>query len=307
MFKQSFSDLTKLPKEKVLEWLPSIKSVICDADGVLWHSKDAIEGAVDTFNLLSDSGRKTFIVTNNAALSIADFQKKASNLGMNIDEDRILSSSYSCAHFLATKKFQKKVFYMGELGIQYEMEKVGLCCFRVNEKMDRPILEFVKDLKPDPDVGAVVVGRDECFNMAKVMRVGSYLQNPQVIFLGTSLDAAYPIGDNRVMVGSGAMLAAIKTFTGRSPLVLGKPNPWMVAQLTQKGLIEPESTLMVGDTLETDILFAKNCGFQSLLVGTGVNSRKDVAKIVDEGDPQKMDQVPDTYLPSFGHLREFLC
>ncbi|KAH8262030.1 hypothetical protein KR038_005953 [Drosophila bunnanda] len=306
MFKQSFTDLTKLPKDKVRLWLQSIKSVICDADGVLWHLNEAIEGAVDTFNELGDSGRNTFIVTNNAAVPRTDFQKKATKFGMKIDEDRVLTSSYSCAHFLSAKKFQKKVFYMGEYGIQYELEHAGLSCFKVDEKLDKPMLEFVKDLKLDPDVGAVVVGRDECFNMAKVVRAGTYLQNHKVIFLGTCLDAAYPICENRVMVGAGAMLAALKTFTGRMPLVMGKPNPWMVDKLKQKSLIQPESTLMVGDTLQTDILFAKNCGFQSLFVGTGVNSRKDVAKIIDDNDPQEMDQVPDTYLPSFGHLLEFL-
>ncbi|XP_020809720.1 phosphoglycolate phosphatase 1B, chloroplastic [Drosophila serrata] len=304
MFKQSFTDLTKLPKDKVRLWLDSIKSVICDADGVLWHLDKSIEGAVDIFNELGNSGRNIFIVTNNAAISRADFHKKASNFGMKVDKDRILTSAYSCAHFLSAKKFQKKVFFMGEYGIQYELENAGLCCFKEDEKLKRPMQEFVKNLKLDPDVGAVVVGRDECFNMAKVVRAGSYLQNPKVIFLGTCLDAAYPICENRVMVGAGAMVAAIKTFTGRMPLVMGKPNPWMVDKL--KGLIEPKSTLMVGDTLQTDILFAKNCGFQSLFVGTGVNSRKDVAKIIDENDPQKMDRVPDTYLPSFGHLLEFL-
>ncbi|KAH8235174.1 hypothetical protein KR032_009632 [Drosophila birchii] len=304
MFKQSFTDLTKLPKDQVRLWLSSIKSVICDADGVLWHLNEAIEGAVDIFNELGDSGRNTFIVTNNAALSREDFHKKATHFGMKIDADRILTSSHSCAHYLAAKKFQKKVFYMGEYGIKYELENVGLCCFKVDEKLDKPMQEFVKDLQLDPDVGAVVVGRDEFFNMAKVVRAGAYLQNPKVIFLGTCLDAAYPICENRVMVGAGAMLAALKTFTGRKPLVMGKPNPWMGEKF--KDLLEPESTLMVGDTLETDILFAKYCGFQSLHVGTGVNSRKDVVKIIDEDDPKKMDLVPDTYLPSFGLLLEFL-
>ncbi|KAH8296740.1 hypothetical protein KR054_010665 [Drosophila jambulina] len=306
MFKQTFTDLTKVPKDKVRQWLSSIKSVICDADGVLWHLDAAIDGSVETFNYVGDSGRSKFIVTNNAALPRSAFHKKACNFGMNIDEDQIMTSSFSCAHHLASQKFQKKVFYMGEYGIKHEMEKAGLSCFKVDEKMDKPMQEFVKDLELDPDVGAVVVGRDECFNMAKVMRAGFYLQDPKVIFLGTCMDGAYPICPNRVMIGAGAMLASVKAFTGRKPLVMGKPNPWMVDKLTQKGLIEPQSTLMVGDTLETDILFAKNCGFHSLFVGTGVNSRKDVEKIIDANNPEKMDLVPDTYLPSFGHLLEFL-
>ncbi|KAI8038979.1 hypothetical protein M5D96_007689 [Drosophila gunungcola] len=283
---QTCSDLTKLPKQRVRQWLSSFESVICDADGVLWHFAKDIEGAVETFNHLKSTGRNTFIVTNNSETSRKDV----------IEEESVLTSSYSCANFLATKKFQKKAFVMGEYGIHYELENLGICSAKVSETLERPIHEFVADLKLDPDVGAVVV-----------VRAGTYLLNPSILFLGTCLDAAYPIGNNRVIVGAAATLAAVKAFTGRKPLVLGKPNPWMAAPLLHSGVIKPETTLMVGDTLETDIRFSANCKFQSLMVGSGVNSLKDVQKIVEEGDPKKMDLVPDTYLPSLGHLLEFLC
>ncbi|XP_037720756.1 glycerol-3-phosphate phosphatase [Drosophila subpulchrella] len=307
MFKQTCSDLTKLPKQRVRQWLSSIESVICDADGVLWHFSKALDGAVDTFNQLNTSGRKTFIVSNNSEISRIDMAKKAKDLGFTIEAESVLTSSYSCANFLLMKKFQKKAFVMGERGIHQELEALGVCTMKVSETLEKPIHEFVADLKLDPDVGAVVVGRDEGFNMAKLVRAGTYLLNPGIIFLGTCLDAAYPIGNNRVMVGAAATLAAMKALTGRKPLILGKPNPWIAAPLLQAGLIKAETTLMVGDTLETDIHFSANCGFQSLMVGTGVNSLKEVHKIIEEGDPKKKVLVPDTYLPSFGHLLEFLC
>ncbi|XP_026849942.1 pyridoxal phosphate phosphatase-like [Drosophila persimilis] len=91
------------------------------------------------------------------------------------------------------------------------------------------------------------------------------------------------------------------------PLILGKPNPLMVEQLLQCGVLKRESTLMVGDTLYTDILFASNCGFQSLFVGTGVSILKEVRQICNDEGHSKVDMIPDTYLPSLGHLREFLC
>jgi len=53
--------------------------------------------------------------------------------------------------------------------------------------------------------------------------------------------------------------------------------------------------------------FASNCGFQSLMVGSGVNTPKEVQQIIEEGDPKKKILVPDTYLPSLGHMLEFLC
>jgi len=93
MFKQTCSDLTKLPKQRVRQWLSSIESVICDADGVLWHFSKALDGAVDTFNQLNTSGRKTFIVSNNSEISRIDMAKKAKDLGFTIQEDSVLTSS----------------------------------------------------------------------------------------------------------------------------------------------------------------------------------------------------------------------
>ncbi|XP_017070723.1 4-nitrophenylphosphatase isoform X2 [Drosophila eugracilis] len=248
MFKQTFSDLTKLPKQKVRQWLSSFESVICDADGVLWHFSKAIEGSVDTFNLMKSTGRKVFIVSNNSEMSRMEMAKKANDFGFEVEEDSILTSSFACANFLAVKKFQKKAFVMGEKGMHVELQNLGICSMEVAEKLEKPMHEFVAELKLDPDVGAVVMGRDESFNMAKLARAGTYLLNPRIMFLGTCLDAAYPIGNNRVMVGAGAGLAAMKALTGRCPLVLGKPNPWMAAPLVQAGIIKPETTLMVGDT-----------------------------------------------------------
>ncbi|KAH8380516.1 hypothetical protein KR009_011172 [Drosophila setifemur] len=307
MFKKSCTDLTKLPMQKVRQWVSSIETVICDADGVLWHFMNAIEGAAETFDLVLNTGRKALIVTNNSAISTLGFAEKAHKLGFNVEEENVLTSSSSVANFLAKKKFQKKVFVMGEGGICEELEKANIEHFEVVEKLEKPMQEFAKDLELDPEVGAVVVGRDERFNMARLIRTSAYLRDPKVLFLGTSLDAAYPIENHsRVVVGASAMVTSVKTLSGRHPLILGKPNPWMVAQLMECGVIKPESTLMVGDTLVTDMQFANNCGFQSLLVGTGVNSLKDAQKILEDGDEKKMGLVPDTYLPSFGHLREFL-
>ncbi|XP_026849938.1 glycerol-3-phosphate phosphatase-like [Drosophila persimilis] len=167
--------------------------------------------------------------------------------------------------------------------------------------------QFAKDMYLDHEVGAVIIGKDESFNVPKIIRASSYLQQPKVLFLGTCLDTAYPVGKNRMIVGAGAMVAAVKAITGRMPLILGKPNPLMVEQLLQCGVLKRESTLMVGDILYTDILFASNCGFQSLFVGTGVSILKEVRQICNDEGHSKVDMIPDTYLPSLGHLREFLC
>ncbi|XP_022208342.2 glycerol-3-phosphate phosphatase isoform X1 [Drosophila obscura] len=308
MFKRSCTDLTKIPKEQVRQWLSTIESVIFDADGVLWHLNRPVDGSVETFNMLKSSGRKTFVATNHSGFLTKDLAAKATKFGFDTEEEQMLSSALSVAKFLSSKGFKKKAYVVGESAIVGELAKENICSFCLGkEKLVKPMDQFARDMELDPEVGAVIIGKDEGFNVPKLIRASSYLQDPNVLFLGTCLDTAYPVAKDRIIVGAGAMVAAVKAISGRKPLILGKPNPWMIDQLLQCGILKPESTLMVGDTLYTDILFASNCGFQSLLVGTGVSSLKDVRQIRNGEEQNKIEMLPDTYLPSLGHLQEFLC
>ncbi|XP_022208343.2 glycerol-3-phosphate phosphatase isoform X2 [Drosophila obscura] len=283
MFKRSCTDLTKIPKEQVRQWLSTIESVIFDADGVLWHLNRPVDGSVETFNMLKSSGRKTFVATNHSGFLTKDLAAKATKFGFDTEEEQMLSSALSVAKFLSSKGFKKKAYVVGESAIVGELAKENICSFCLGkEKLVKPMDQFARDMELDPE-------------------------DPNVLFLGTCLDTAYPVAKDRIIVGAGAMVAAVKAISGRKPLILGKPNPWMIDQLLQCGILKPESTLMVGDTLYTDILFASNCGFQSLLVGTGVSSLKDVRQIRNGEEQNKIEMLPDTYLPSLGHLQEFLC
>ncbi len=61
---------------------------------------------------------------------------------------------------------------------------------------------------------------------------------------------------------------------------MGKPHPAMFEEVRRHHPeIDPARTLMIGDRANTDILLGKNCGLQTLMVGTGVNSLKDIRKV----------------------------
>ncbi|KAH8372430.1 hypothetical protein KR093_011585 [Drosophila rubida] len=307
MFKQTFTNLTQLPKQRVRQWLGTFETIICDADGVLWHFNKAIDGAPETFNLLKDSGRRMFIVTNNSSDESNALIKKARTFGIQLNDGHMATSAMSIAYYLANKKFKKKAYIVGEMGIKQELDKFDICSFMVkNEQGDKSMLQMAKEMKIEPDVGAVIVAKDDTFTVQTIIRACAYLLNKQVLFLGTCLDAAYPIGNNRMLVGAGAMIAAIKAISGRKPLILGKPNPLMFSEAINCGLINPETTLMIGDTLKTDILFAHNSGFQSMFVATGVNTVQDVEAARCSGTELGMAMVPDTFLPSLALLQEFV-
>ena len=53
------------------------------------------------------------------------------------------------------------------------------------------------------------------------------------------------------------MAGAIKGCTGREPTLVGKPSPLMIDYIVEKYKCERERICMVGDRLDTDILFGQ--------------------------------------------------
>ena len=74
---------------------------------------------------------------------------------------------------------------------------------------------------------------------------------------------------------AGSFIALIEKSTGRLPdVICGKPNAVMAQAVEEKFELESRQIAMVGDRLTTDMAFAINNGFASILVLTGETDRK---------------------------------
>lgn len=93
---------------------------------------------------------------------------------------------------------------------------------------------------------------------------------------------------------------------------MGKPENWL-CDIFFKEEIKRDSKkfLMIGDRLNTDILFGNNNKFQTLLVESGVHKIDKVQEIVEqvnrgEASQDLENQIPDYYISSLGALIESL-
>lgn len=113
---------------------------------------------------------------------------------------------------------------------------------------------------------------------------------------------------NFVVPGTGSMVKAIETCAERKATVMGKPENWLCDIFFQDEIKrDSKKFLMIGDRLNTDILFGNNNNFQTLLVETGVHNIERVKEIVNlvnsgEADGELEKQVPDFYISSLGNL-----
>jgi len=113
------------------------------------------------------------------------------------------------------------------------------------------------------------------------------------LFIATNLDSVTHLTDAQEWAGNGAMVGAIRGCTQKEPIVVGKPSSLLIDHVIQKHRLEPNQICMVGDRLDTDILFGKNNGLQTVLSLSGVTTKETLfsSKI-----------IPDYYIQSVADL-----
>ncbi|KAG9149181.1 hypothetical protein Leryth_003182 [Lithospermum erythrorhizon] len=256
--------------------IDSVETFIFDCDGVIWKGDKLIDGVPETLDMLREKGKRLVFVTNNSTKSRKQYGKKFETLGLNVGEEEIFASSFAAAAYLKSIDFpkDKKVYVVGEDGILKELELAGYQYLGGPDDGGKKI-ELTPGfmMEQDKSVGAVVVGFDRYFNYYKVQYATLCIrENPGCLFIATNRDAVTHLTDAQEWAGGGSMVGAILGSTQREPLVVGKPSTFMMDYLANEFGIQKSQICMVGDRLDTDILFGQNGGCKTLLVLSGVTS-----------------------------------
>eukprot|EP01024_Parvocaulis_polyphysoides_P007373 TRINITY_DN12197_c0_g2_i3.p1 TRINITY_DN12197_c0_g2~~TRINITY_DN12197_c0_g2_i3.p1 ORF type:complete len:375 (-),score=35.53 TRINITY_DN12197_c0_g2_i3:265-1320(-) len=272
---------------------------IFDCDGVIWRGDVLIDGVPETLDMLKAMGKKLIFITNNSTKSRAGYLKKFISLGLNIDAEEIYSSSYAAAAYLDATQFDKnkKVYVIGEVGIIEELEKSGYQYLGGPADADQKVkLAKGEMMVQDPDVAAVIVGFDREVNYYKIQYATLCIrENSGCQFIATNLDAVTHLTDAQEWAGNGSMVGAIKGSTKQEPTVVGKPSDFILKNIASKFGLRMDQICMVGDRLDTDILFGKGGGLATCLVLSGVTTEKELLS------PDN-DIHPDIYMPKLAEL-----
>ncbi|XP_052168421.1 phosphoglycolate phosphatase 2-like isoform X2 [Oryza glaberrima] len=255
----------------------SVDAFLFDCDGVIWKGDQLIEGVPETLDLLRKMGKKLVFVTNNSRKSRRQYSKKFRALGLEVTEEEIFTSSFAAAMFLKLNNFspEKKVYVVGEDGILEELRLAGFECLGGPEDGKKNILlEANFYFEHDKSVGAVIVGLDQYFNYYKMQYASLCIrENPGCLFIATNRDpTGHMTSVQEWPAGAGTMVAAVSCSVQKEPIVVGKPSSFLMDFLLKSFNLETSRMCMVGDRLDTDILFGQNTGCKTLLVLSGVTT-----------------------------------
>ncbi|XP_053112216.1 SH3 domain-binding protein 1 [Hemicordylus capensis] len=305
----SMAGCRRLSGSGLREVLGEAHGVLFDCDGVLWTGERAVPGAPELLERLSRSGKAALFVSNNSRRSVAELEGRFSRLGFRgVRGEQVFSSALCSALFLrqrllggeagAGDSLPGRVFVLGGEGLRGELRNAGL---RLVGEEDGGGSE--EPPGPErPPVRAVLVGYDDQFTFAKLSEACAYLRDPQCLLVATDPDPWHPLSDGQRTPGTGSLTAAVETASGRKAMVIGKPNTYMFECIVERYGVDPSRMLMVGDRLETDILFGKNCGLDTVLTLTGVSRLEEAQAYMASSSPAAKDLVPHYYVDSIADL-----
>jgi NagD protein len=234
----------------------SLKNYLIDMDGVLVSGPSIIAGADDFIERLIERRAEFLVLTNNPRYTPADLSHRLGTMGLKVPPERIFSSAMATARFLQTQKPDGTAFVLGESGLTSAIHGVGY---------------VITDFNPD----YVILGEGS-FDLAQLTKA-IRLVAAGAHFLATNPDPSGP-GEGGTVPACGAMAAFIEKASGVAPYFVGKPNPLMMRTALNYLDVHSEDTIMVGDTMATDIKGGIEAGLETILVLTGVTRPEDVAR-----------------------------
>ena len=226
-----------------------------DMDGVLVHEGKLIPGA-DTFvDRLRAAGTPFLVLTNNSIFTPRDLRYRLLNTGLDIPADSIWTSALATATFLDDQRPEGSAFVIGEAGLTTALHEIGYV--HTNSTPDYVVLGETRPYSFEAVTTAIRLVRDGAR------------------FVATNPDATGPSTEG-LLPATGAVAALISRASGVEPYFVGKPNPLMMRAALNRLGAHSETTVMVGDRMDTDVVAGLEAGMRTVLVLTGITQAGDV-------------------------------
>ncbi|QDT66082.1 HAD-IIA family hydrolase [Calycomorphotria hydatis] len=228
---------------------------LIDMDGVIYRGGQLIPGADEFVHRLMRESIPFMFVTNNSQRTRRDVATKLNRMGIPVKEENVFTCAMATARYLARHKPHGTAYVIGDSGLQTALHRNGYSL-----------------VDHSPDYVVVGEGRSVTLEMLETA-VQMILDGAKLI--ATNLDPNCPTqGGTRP--GCGATVAYLEIATGTKAMSMGKPSPIIFRAARKELGLTTSETVMVGDTMETDILGGVQMGYRTILVLSGGTSLEDL-------------------------------
>lgn len=250
--------MTKTNSKKNNEVLAEIRAksgFICDMDGVIYHGNEALLGAAELVEWFKAQKKHYLFLTNASDKTPLELHMKLQRMGIDVEPEHFYTSALATAHFLSSQKPGCSAYIIGDHGLHNALYDAGIA---------------YNDVDPD----YVVVGETDDFRFEHIKNAMN-LVNKGAGLVATNSDITGPI-EGGFKPACKALVASIEVATGTEAYFVGKPNPLMMRTGLEILDVHSADSVMIGDRMDTDIVGGIEAGMETVLVLSGVSTRKTV-------------------------------
>ncbi|WP_322768729.1 HAD-IIA family hydrolase, partial [Frankia sp. Cr1] len=233
----------------------SVENYLIDMDGVLMHESQPVPGADAFLHAVTDAGLGYLVLTNNSIFTARDLGVRLRDAGLAIPTERIWTSALATAQFLHSQRPGGTAHAVGEAGLTTALHDIGY---------------VLTDRSPE----YVVLGETRTYSFEAITRAIRLVRDG-ARFIATNPDPTGPSTEG-LLPATGAVAALITKATGVVPYFVGKPNPLMMRSALNTLQAHSETTVMIGDRMDTDVISGLEAGMETVLVLSGITSATDI-------------------------------
>lgn len=257
------------------------RGAVIDLDGTVYRGDELLPGAASGLETLREHGFKRLFFSNNPLKDGEAYVERLRGLGLDVEPGEACSAGVVTTEFLEENHAEDRIYVIGEADLRDQFERADL------RTTDEPA-------EADVLVASWTPGFDY-----ESMRAALAAVEEKTTFLGTDPDRTFPMENDTVIPGSGAIIGSVAAVVGREPdAILGKPSEYAQQAALDRLGVPPADCLVVGDRLDTDLRLGERAGMTTVLVLTGISDRAAIAE---------SDITPDYVIDNLGEIERVLA
>lgn len=225
-----------------------MKKIALDLDGTIYSGKKLISGSKKAIDLLLENEFEIYFTTNNSSQTIEEISfKLEALLNINVNKNSVITPLVMLSSYLM--KNNQNIFIYGSESLKKYVSNLNYKLTKLQESKN------------------IVIGRKDVIDKNLINEMINKIRQGSIP-IALNKDLTFP-SEGKELPGNGAVVKILEDDLGVSIKSLGKPDDVYSNYFLEKNI---DIDYVIGDRVDTDILFGNKINAISILVKSGINN-----------------------------------
>lgn len=225
-----------------------MKKIALDLDGTIYSGKKLISGSKKAIDLLLENEFEIYFTTNNSSQTIEEILfKLEALLNINVNKNSVITPLVMLSSYLM--KNNQNIFIYGSESLKKYVSNLNYKLTKLQESKN------------------IVIGRKDVIDKNLINEMINKIRQGSIP-IALNKDLTFP-SEGKELPGNGAVVKILEDDLGISIKSLGKPDDVYSNYFLEKNI---DIDYVIGDRVDTDVLFGNKINAISILVKSGINN-----------------------------------